>query len=229
MSKRKGANRNKLFVVAKCAQTLDGKIATSSRDSQWITSKKTRQFARKIRNQFDAILVGIETVICDNPKLAPANQKSYFKKIVLDSTLKISPQANLFKRIQSKNCVMATTTKASKAKRRFLEKKGVSVIECPAKNARVNMKWLFRKLYKLGVRKLLIEGGAQVVGCALKENLVDRVHVYVAPKILGDDTALSAVAGRKVKRIDQSIGLKNMAVKRIGPDLFIQADVYRDR
>ena len=165
------------FVVAKTAQTLDGRIATRSGDSKWITSETSRAFARGKRNDFDAILAGIGTVLADDPGLeAPAKA---IKKIVLDSKLRIPVNARLFKGAQPGQVIIAVTGKASEARIRRLEKQGVRVILCPEKNGRVDLKALFKALAKMGIASILIEGGAAVIGSALKAGLLDELNVYI--------------------------------------------------
>ena len=215
------------FVVAKCAQTLDGKIATATGQSQWITSVKTRAFARGLRNDFDAILVGINTVLKDNPGLNAERQIKPIRKIILDSSLQISISAKLFSDTQPSQCIVATTAQASAKKIKFFQNKGVHVIICPEKDARIDLKWLFKELAKLEIISILIEGGATVIGSALKENLVDKMHFYLAPKIIGDQTALNSVVGFKINNVNQAVSLENLTLKKIDKDIFITAYVHR--
>jgi diaminohydroxyphosphoribosylaminopyrimidine deaminase/5-amino-6-(5-phosphoribosylamino)uracil reductase len=216
------------FVVAKSAQTLDGKIATAQGQSKWITSQASRHFARELRNHFSAILVGINTVLKDDPLLTPADPSKRLKKIILDSGLEISLKASLFKNTAPEDVIVVTTSKASKARRAALQKKA-TVIVAPAKGSRVDLKWLFKELAKRQISSILIEGGATVVGDALKNGLVDKMNIFIAPKILGDQSAKSAVAGFTVHHVDRSIRLKNWSVRNIGEDLFVEAYVHGNR
>ena len=216
------------FVVAKCAQTLDGKIATAAGDSQWITSEKTRLFARNLRNEFDAILAGIETVLKDDPRLNPSQSAKCLKKIILDSRLRISPRARLFKGIRPSRCILAVTKKARLKKIKYFQQRGVNVLICPERQGRIDLRWLFKELAKKEIVSILIEGGAHVIGSALRENLVDKMHIYAAPRILGDEGALSSVAGLKAGKIAKAVFLKNLTVQKIGRDLFLTGYVYRN-
>ncbi len=216
------------FVVAKSAQTVDGKIATKGGQSKWITSQAARDFARTQRNDFSAILVGIKTVLHDDPLLNAANSSKRLKKIILDSTLKIPLTANLFKNTTPEQVIIATTSKAPKAKIVALQKKA-TVIVSPASGSRVNLKSLFKELARRQISSILIEGGATVIGDALKNGLVDKVNIFIAPKILGDASARCSVAGLKITHVDQSIRLKDWSVKNIGEDLLIEAYVHRNR
>jgi len=209
------------FVIAKTAQTLDGKIATEKGQSQWITSFKTRQFSKILRNEFDAVLVGINTVLLDNPYLNAVGRKK-IKKVVLDSSLQISSEANLFKSTHPTNCIIAVTKKADEKKIEHFRKKGVDVIICPSKNKQISLKWLLRKLASKGIANLLIEGGAKVIGSALKEKCVDKMRIFIAPKIMGDQAAMSSIQGIRVSHVSKAIRLKDIYCKKIGQDLFLE-------
>ena len=208
------------FVVAKTAQTLDGKIATQSGESKWITSDITRKYSHDLRNEFDAILVGINTVLKDDPRLnAP---KKRLKKIVLDSSLQISLKARLFKETLPENCFIATTKSADKKKLLLLKKHGVNVIVCPVKNKYVDLKWLMKELAKREIAKILIEGGGKVIGSALKDKLVDKMLIFVAPTIMGEQNAISSIDGLKAARLKQAVGLRDLEVRSIGEDFLIE-------
>ena len=217
------------FVVVKSAQSLDGKIATASGQSKWITSKETRLFSRRQRARFDAILAGINTVLKDNPSLSPSVKKKNFKKIILDTRLRISPRAKLFQDTAPEHCIVVAGTGYSRAKYKQLTQRGVNVVVCPVQNGRIKLKSCFRKLADMGVSSLLIEGGAQVIGEALKAGLVDMAHIYIAPKIFGDAAALNSVAGLNVTSVNKTFSLKNITIKRFKQDLLVQGYVYRNR
>jgi len=209
------------FVAAKCAQTLDGKIATVTGESKWITSSKTRDYARRVRDEFDAILVGVNTVLRDDPRLNGVRKTKRLKKIILDSSLKTPLTARLFKGARPADCVIAVTHKASPAKIKQFQNKGARLIICPAKDGRVDLKCLLKALAKEEITSILMEGGARVIGGALKEKLVDKLYIYVAPKIIGDQDALSSVVGVGTVNIGRSIRLKNLTSRNIGQDILL--------
>ena len=211
------------YLTAKSAQTIDGKIATAGGHSQWITSEESRRFARKARGDFDAIMVGINTVLKDDPRLDPVPLKKKFLKIVVDSHLKIPPRAKVLK--DPWRCLVATTKQADRKKVERLRKNGVKVVICPSKDKQVRLQWLFEELGKNEVVSVLLEGGGRLAGGAFKERLVDRVHIYIAPKIAGDARALNAVDGLHPRTIDDIIKLNHLNVTAQGPDLLVQADV----
>ncbi len=213
------------FVAAKCAQTLDGKIATAGGESKWITSEVARRFARNIRDEFDAILVGITTVQKDNPRLSASKKTKVLRKIILDSSLKISTEARLFSGTRPSDVFIVTTAEASDKKKAILLKKGVNVIVCPRRAGQIDLKWLFKELAKQKIMSILVEGGAHVIGSALKEKLVDKMYIYMAPKIFGDQKALSSVVGIDIKSVGKAVGLKKISIEKIGQDILIQGYV----
>lgn len=214
-------------VVAKTAQTVDGRIATRKGQSQWITGPVARQFARRKRDEFDAILVGINTVLKDDPRLTGV-KNSGLRKIVLDSRLRIPLNAKLFVRAQPGQCLILTTRQADMKKVKKLRDRGIWVFLCPQKSGNVDLTKALAVLKQEGIDKLLIEGGARVIGQALKARLVDQMHIYQAPYIFGDDQSLSGFKGLAPGLIQESVKLEFKLIRRVGPDLFIQADVYRD-
>lgn len=213
------------WTVAKAAQTLDGKIATSTGHSQWITSLEARRFSRRLRNDFDAIMVGVDTVLKDNPALNSSDPRKPLKKIVVDSRLRTPLQARFFQDCDPKDCWIAAAASADPARIQLYQRRGHEVIVCPARHGRVDLAWLFRCLPSKGIASVLIEGGARLIGAALQDKLVDRMHMYIAPVILGDADALSSVVGFKRKKIEQCTRLSWLHSRMIGPDMFIQAQV----
>ncbi len=211
------------FIAIKSAQSLDGKIATATGHSKWITSEATRRYARSIRDEFDAILVGINTVLKDDPKLNGSKKTKYPKKIILDSSLKVSIKARLFSGVKPSDVFLVTTDKAPERKRKAFLKKGVNVIVCPRRKRLFDLKWLFKELAKQEITSILVEGGAHVIGTVLKEGLADKAYVYIAPIILGDQKALSSVVGIETKNINKALRLKRTTFRQIGQDVLIEA------
>jgi len=210
------------FVTAKIAQSLDGKVATSDGGSKWITSLESRRYARKKRDEFDAILVGVNTVLKDDPQLNPATKRKPWTKIVVDSSLRIPLKARMFRDF---SCVVATTAKASKRKIALLEQKNIQVVICPERAGRVDLRWLMEFLVRQEISNILIEGGSAVIGQALALKLVDRMMVYVALKIFGDETALDAVRGLRAHNVGKTVELNDVSVMAMGRDLYIEGKV----
>lgn len=216
------------FVAAKSACSLDGKIATSAGHSKWITSEASREYARNIRNQFDAILVGVNTIIKDDPTLDPSLKSKVLKKVIVDSKLSISVTAAILNNQNKDKCIIATTKYADKARLKFLKDHNIDFIICPDKENKVDLKSLFKELAKRNISSILIEGGAKIIGSALKEHLVDKMYFYIAPKIVGDQQALSSIDGLNIKNVNKCINFKDMEVKLIGKDIMVEAYVLRN-
>ena len=216
------------FVVVKSAQTIDGKIATALGQSKWITSKQSRNYAHHLRNDFDAILVGIGTVLKDNPRLNATKKSKRIKKIILDTTLRIPLQAQLFKNTIPSDIIVATTEKMKKDKYLLLKKKGVDTIICPPSYDGVDLSWLLKKLAQKEITNILVEGGSKIIGSLLKENLVDKFLIFIAPKIMGDERAINSVRGLTLNNINRLVRLKNLTFQKIGDDILIEGYVYRN-
>ena len=210
------------FVILKTASTLDGKIATFKGESRWITSDESRQKVNELRQEVDAICIGIGTVLSDNPVLTiHSKYRPNPLRIVLDSKLRISPRAKILKVSDDAKTMVVTTRKSTQKKRKALERKGVEVVVVPDKQGRVSLVSLLKILGKRGVMSVLVEGGAEVNASFVKEKLAHKVYTFIAPRILGDD-ALGAYSDLGFGALDQSIRLKSAKVEAIGRDFLIQ-------
>jgi len=217
------------FVVVKCAQTLDGKIATKQGQSKWITSKEARDFTHRMRNDFDAILVGSRTVLADNPGLNAPQKSKKIKKIIVDSTLQVSLGASLFKHTNPGDIFIAVTKNTTKKKIEKFRKKGIRIVVCPAIKGRVDLKWLFGELTRKGITNILVEGGSKIIGSLFKARLVNKALMVLAPKIMGDESAISSVRGFRVRNVNNTIRLDDVSVKRIGEDILVEGYVHGNR
>ena len=212
------------FVTLKVAATLDGKIATAKGESRWITSPSAREMAHLLRARSDAILVGIGTILADDPSLTVRTGSPRGRaplRVVLDPSLSIPLAAKLLTDGQAPTLIV-TTTSGSPAKRATLEKKGAHVVVLPARHRRVAWRGLLKELGRRGIASLLIEGGAEVNASALRERVVDRVLFFLAPKILGGRDAISAVGGESPHNLSEALPLKVTSVTRVGPDILIE-------
>ena len=212
------------FTTAKIAASLDGKIATSTGQSEWITSSTSRRHAHLRRREFDGILVGVNTVLKDNPGLESVPPSPRLVKIVVDSSLKTPERAKLFQGTNTSRVIIATTRRAPAKKIKRLSKLA-QVWICPVKAGRVDLQWLWRALGKHGLSNLLIEGGGEIISGALKEKLVDKIHYYLAPKIFGDEQALSAVRGFRLTQVDEALKLGDAQLTPLGRDIFYEGYV----
>ena len=210
------------FVVLKVAATLDGKIATRNGDSKWISGEAARRFVHRLRDQVDGVLVGIGTVLKDDPLLTARMKEGREPyRIVLDSRLKIPEEAKVFEHSPSE-VILATTGSAPHEKIERLEKRGVRVLIVDSKEGRVDLRSCLSKLGEIGMMNLLVEGGSQVNGSFLDEGLIDKFLLFLSPRWVGDPQALGIFGGRGVSTLKEAIGLKEIKTKRIGEDIFVE-------
>lgn len=214
------------FVAIKTATTLDGKIATKTGSSKWITSTKARKKVQELRNQYDAILTGSKTVIADNPSLTcrldEANSRNPVR-IVIDSNAKTSPDSKVYAN-DGTRVVLCVCEDADVSK--FGE--NVEILRCPTikKTGKLDLDYLFKKLYETGVCSILVEAGGQLNGAVLQKNLADKLYQFVAPKILGDKDAKSFAEGFDINDINDSLKLKITSVKKYTPDVLVEAYIH---
>jgi diaminohydroxyphosphoribosylaminopyrimidine deaminase/5-amino-6-(5-phosphoribosylamino)uracil reductase len=228
------------FVTVKAAMTLDGKIATASGESKWITGKKARAFGMKLRQGSDAILVGINTILEDNPSLTARkvqNPKSKvqsqkaLRRFVLDSMARTPLDAKI---VSDEFAALTTIVVSEAAPKNRIEAlvKKATVIVAPAKKSQIanrksqiDLSWLLKKLGSENVTNLLVEGGGEVNTSFLLGGFAQRVAFFYAPKILGGHDSRKAVAGEGVKGLSEAIQLQEITWKRHGEDLLMTAKV----
>ncbi|MGH7255277.1 MAG: bifunctional diaminohydroxyphosphoribosylaminopyrimidine deaminase/5-amino-6-(5-phosphoribosylamino)uracil reductase RibD [Nitrospirales bacterium] len=221
------------FVTLKGAITLDGKMATATGESRWITGRLARQHAHGLRCRSDAVLVGVGTVLRDDPRLTarvlrngrerPAPRQPW--RVVVDSRLRTPPTARVLKQTSGSRVVVVTTTAAPRARVERLQSRGVLVLIVRQTGGRVSLRACLKKLVALGATSVLIEGGAEVNASALREGVVNRLVLYVAPRLLGGQDAKSFLGGASPRRITGAVSLRHIQVRRMGTDLVIQGDL----
>ena len=210
----------KPFVVVKAAMSLDGRIATRTGDSKYITSKEARKLVHELRAEYDAVMVGINTVIKDDPQLTVRLAKGRNPvKIILDSSLKIPFNANVIKS-EPNRLIIATTTKAPKAKIKKLQQNGVHVLVVNMKNGKIDLVGLMGELGKREICSIMIEGGAELNAEAIKAGVVDKILIFISPKLIGE--GLAALGDLGITQIDKSIKLKSLDYRKIGKDILIE-------
>ncbi len=207
------------FTTLKVAMTLDGRIATSTGDSKYITGTQARKYVHSVRHNSDAVLVGANTVKRDNPqlnsRLIGGNDPL---KVIVDSKLKQNITGNIMN--DPSKVIVATTDNAPKKTIETLKKKGVSIITTKPKNGLVDMKSLMRTLASMGIMNLLVEGGAEVNSTILKEKLVDKMIIFTAPKIIG--MGKGAIGNLGITKINKAINLKESSMTQIGKDVMVE-------
>ncbi len=213
------------FVILKCAATLDGRIATRTGDSKWITNPLSRQFVHELRHAVDAIMVGKGTVLKDNPRLTTRieNRKASDPiRIVLDTHLSISPNARLLHLASDSDTLLVYGSSAPAEKKRMLEGPNVRFLKLDEEEGQIDLTALVRELGRMGVTSLLIEGGSRVNGSALRAGIVDKVYMFFAPKIYGGEDGVPIFAGSGIELMEQSMRLNNISVHRFEDDVMIE-------
>jgi diaminohydroxyphosphoribosylaminopyrimidine deaminase / 5-amino-6-(5-phosphoribosylamino)uracil reductase len=209
------------FVTAKVATSLDGKIATKTGQSKWITDTQARRRARQLRAEHQAILVGINTVLADDPHLGPrAPGAPEPWRIVLDSHLRIPPGSQV---VKSKKCIVACTMEASPRKRARMARCGVKVMAFKGK--RVPLKPFLSALARQGIISLLVEGRGEVMGSFFDSRLVDRVYWFIAPVILGSSQSRAAVAGTGAARLADASWLHGSSTSPAGNSWLVRGNL----
>lgn len=211
------------FVIMKTAMSMDGKIATSSGKSKWITSQDSRRIVHQIRDEVDAIMVGMGTVMRDDPSLTtrlPDGNGRDPVRVILDSRGRIRPEARVLHLDSPARTIIAVTSQASQEKIDQLREQA-QVLVVPEQNGRVSLQALMRELGKMEIMSLLLEGGAEVNASALKEGIVDKVMVFIAPKLIGGAEAPGPVGGSGIDELSEAVPLTDISLERIGEDILI--------
>ena len=216
------------FVLAKWASSLDGKIASASGESRWITGGAARRRAMLLREELDAVLVGARTVAADDPLLTRrlgVNRVTPHCRIVLDGRLQAPAGSRLYRR--PRGVIVATALPASHPRARRLARLGVEIWSLPApRRGRVDLRRLLKNLLASGVTSLLVEGGGATQASFLEAGLVDRVAVLFAPRLLGGASAPSGVSGRGFP-LQRTPRLLDSEVERLGDDILVTGRVLR--
>jgi diaminohydroxyphosphoribosylaminopyrimidine deaminase/5-amino-6-(5-phosphoribosylamino)uracil reductase len=225
------------FVTVKAAMTLDGKIATATGESKWITGEQARAFGMKLRQGSDAVLVGINTVLADNPSLTARakmedgrwKMAKPIRRIVLDSLARTPLDAKVVNDAFAALTTIIVSKRAPKNRVAALAQR-VNAVVAPLANSALrtshpalDLCWLLKKLGSENVISLLVEGGGEVNASFLRGGLVQRVAFFYAPKILGGRASRKAVAGEGAGNLAEAIQLRNVEWRQLGPDLLLTA------
>ncbi|MGM0502839.1 MAG: bifunctional diaminohydroxyphosphoribosylaminopyrimidine deaminase/5-amino-6-(5-phosphoribosylamino)uracil reductase RibD, partial [Bacillota bacterium] len=214
---------DKPFVILKNAMTLDGKIATKTGDSKWISGAQSRDLVHQLRDQVDAILVGIGTVLADNPRLTtrlPEGAGSDPIRIVLDSELKIPVDSNLVVQESNAETIVVTNRNSNQSKKEGLISKGVKIIEV-GNSSRIDLHKLMVELAHEEITSVLVEGGSEINSSFWEAELVDKLYLFIAAKIIGGADAVPVVGGTGVEKIKKGINIVDKEIKELGDDLLI--------
>ena len=199
--------QNRVFVALKTATTLDGKIATKTGNSKWITSDRSRQRAKELRGYYDAILTSSSTVIADNPEM------KHKLKIIIDRELKTDFNSNIYK---DGKIILVTGGNSEKTLPDNVER-----LICPIVEGKIDLKYLMRELYNWGIKSVFVEAGGKLSGSFLKENLVDKIYQFIAPKVLNDNSGKSCFDGNNIIRMVESKVFKIDNITQIENDILV--------
>jgi len=215
------------YVVAKWAMSEDGKLVTKPGASRWITSEKSRDYAKSIRGQCQGVMVGIGTALKDDPGLLPKVKGYKLEviskmpvRIILDSRARLPLNSKLVKTIGQGPVWVMVSSSAPQKKVRLLEQKGVRVFSVPSHKGRLNFMAVLRTLVKNGISRLMIEGGPEVLASAFHNKVVDEVYCFIAPKTLGGKNL-----GAGIFRVAKALQLDDITVKYLKPDALVHGYV----
>jgi len=221
------------YVVIKMAMSADGKIATRTGESKWISGEESRALVHKMRNEFDAVMVGAGTVKKDDPRLtARVTGGRNPIRIIVDSDMDLKPDSKFMKDADNMEVIIATTETTPKQKIEKFESLGARIIVCRKQNGRngesngeVDLKKLMRELGKLGIQSILLEGGSELNGSAIEAGIVDKIYFFIAPKLIGGRDAKGPIGGKGIEKMGQALKLKNMKMEKIGEDWLMSAEL----
>jgi diaminohydroxyphosphoribosylaminopyrimidine deaminase / 5-amino-6-(5-phosphoribosylamino)uracil reductase len=210
------------YVTYKCAMTLDGKIASVTGESRWISCEASRRIVHRMRADSDAIMVGIDTIIADNPQLTVRHVKGRNPlRIIVDSHLRTPESVAVLSVRMASGTMIATTETNPKVHADYL-KSGASLLVCSSKDGKVDLNDLWNKLGKLGIHSLLLEGGSRLAGEALRQGLIDECVFFYAPKVVGSD-GFSPFAITGTTDMARSIPFRDLSMRRVGTDIMVTA------
>jgi diaminohydroxyphosphoribosylaminopyrimidine deaminase/5-amino-6-(5-phosphoribosylamino)uracil reductase len=222
--------QNVPFVMLKTAATLDGKIATPTGDSQWITNEASRKFVHRLRSACDAVLIGIGTVLSDDPLLTvryiegtPENPL----RVILDSSLRIPLTARILQTARTVKTLIVTTQKMQSQKAQAIKDLGAQILCVPSQARGVDLKKLMKILAKKSIASVLIEGGSEVSAAALEQGIVDKIYFFYAPKIICGKDAVCMAGGKGVKKVEDAILVSNVKLRHFKDDILIEGYIGR--
>ena len=219
------------FVTMKIAQTLDGKIATSTGESKWITGEAARREGHRLRDSHDAILVGVATVLADDPSLTtriPGGRDPL--RVIVDSNLRTPPKAKIITQKSRAKTLIATLESSSRSGRlESLLDAGAEVLLAKGRDDRVDLRSLMKVLGGFGITSVLIEGGSEVHAAALKAGIVDKVVLFIAPTLMTGKDSLCSIGGVSPARLSRAVRLRDVTSRFVGEDLVVEGYINKKR
>lgn len=217
------------YVILKTAATLDGKTATHTGDSRWVTGEKARRQVHRLRSWLDAICVGSGTALADDPELTCRLRGGRDPlRVVVDTKLRLPPAAKVLSKSSGAGCLVVCGPKAPARRRAALEKAGAQVLALPSGPAdRVDLTALLAELGRRGVISLLLEGGARLAWGFLSQGLIDEIVYFYAPKLIGGAEAPGMIGGAGFAKMAQAVMLEKPKLRRLGDDIMMQARIIK--
>lgn len=214
------------FVALKTAMTLDGKIATHTGDSRWITNEKSREYVHQLRNTFDALMVGIGTVLKDDPRLntrLPHQEDTRDPvRLIIDARLETPTTSQILQTAGRQETIFYCLSGADPSRIKEFQSMGAEVVVIRDRSGRVPLEEVLRDVAQRGLISVLMEAGSQINAYALENRLVDKVYWFIAPRICGGDRAVSPVGGQGIDSMSQTIDLKNVTIRTFDEDILIE-------
>lgn len=220
------------YVTLKAGMTIDGQLATARGESRWITSEASRQEVHQLRGSADGILIGVNTVLIDNPSLtarrgarlhAVASRQPL--RIVVDSRLRTPITAKILAQQDKAKTLIATTATAPRTRRSTFQEKGIEVLTVSARQGRVSLPALLKELGRREIMSVLVEGGGEINAAMLRDKLVDHVRLYIAPLLLGGQDAKGLIGGNSPARLAKAIRVRRMVVRPLGDDVVMEGEL----
>lgn len=209
------------FVHLKLAASLDGRIATRTGDARWVTGEEARAASQRLRHDYDAILVGIQTALLDDPLLTDRTgepRRRPLVRLVLDAELRLPVNSQLVRTAGETPLIAFTSADAGAERRRMLRARGVETIDVPGADGRLSLKGVLEELARRDLTSLVVEGGSEVAGSMIVERLVDKVTFFYAPKIIGGRGAIPAIGGQGIERMNEALQLDEVDIICHGAD-----------
>ncbi len=219
------------FVALKTAMTIDGKIATRTGNSRWITNERSREYVHQLRNTYDAVLVGIGTVLADDPLLntrLPQADTRDPVRLIIDARLEMPLGSRILQTARQQETIVYCLNGADSMRMRQFQDLGAEVVVLESSSGRVPLKEVFRDVAQRGLVSVLMEAGSQINACALENGLVDKVYWFIAPRICGGDQAPSPVGGRGIDLMSEAIKLHNVTVRSFDGDLLVEGFINNE-
>ncbi len=213
------------FVTLKAALSLDGKMATRSRDARWISSAATRDYVHLLRAEHDALLVGIGTVLADDPRLTVRHalwRGKSLTRVILDADLRLPLRVRLLSTLDRDPALVFARAGSRAGKRDALLRKGAEIISVPGRGSDLNLAWILACLGERGIASLLVEGGGRVATSFLEARLADKALFTISPILIGGRDAIPVFGGAGAARIKDAFALRSVSAFRIGPDTVLE-------